>query len=78
MSDSLARLLRGVPAGVPLSVFPGYCQSLAPLAVQITGTVTLTGLEYLGAPGSLTVGRVLLLRMPDAAPVILGNLNTTT
>lgn len=78
MSDSLARLLRGVSAGQALPVFPGYCQSVSPLAVQITGAVVLTGLEYLGAPGSLVVGRVLLLRMPDAAPVILGNLNSTT
>jgi hypothetical protein len=77
MSDSLARLLRGVPSGQALPVFPGYCQSVTPLAVQITGAVTLTGLDYLGVPGSLVIGRVLLLRT-DGAPVILGNLNSTT
>jgi hypothetical protein len=57
-------------------VFPGYCQATAPIAVQITGDVVLTGLRYLGVAGSLVVGPVMLLRMPDSAPLILGNINT--
>lgn len=66
---------RTPPAGAPLAVYPGYCQSLNPTVVQITGTLTLTGLDYVGVAGSLVVGRVLLLDTPGA-PVILGNLNT--
>jgi hypothetical protein len=77
MSNALARVLAASAAGAPLTVYPGYCQSITPgaVAVQITGELVLTGLEYVGAPGSLAVGRVLLLDTPGA-PVILGNLNT--
>lgn len=76
MSDTVARMLAGAQAGAALNVFPGYCQSTDPRTVQITGDVTLVGLEYLGVAGSLVVGRVLLLRVPDGRPIILGNLNT--
>jgi hypothetical protein len=74
--DPLAGLLAGGGGGRPLDVFPGYCQATAPIAVQITGDVVLTGLRYLGVAGSLVVGPVMLLRMPDSAPLILGNINT--
>lgn len=72
----MARLLAADQSGQPLQVFPGYCQSVGPAVVQITGAIVLEGLEYLGAAGSLVPGRVLLLRIPDGRPVILGNLNT--
>jgi hypothetical protein len=75
--DPLALLLGGGDGGRPLEVFPGYCEATAPITVQITGDVVLTGLRYLGAPGSLAVGPVMLLRMPDSAPLILGNINST-
>lgn len=74
MSARLAALLLGGQGGEPLAVFPGYCQSTDPRTVQITGDVVLTGLEYCGPPGTLVVGRVLLYRVPDGAPIILGNL----
>jgi len=76
VSTVLAALLNGTSGGQPLPVFPGYCQAVNPAIVQITGDVTLTDLEYVGVAGSLVVGRVLLLRIPDARPVILGNLNS--
>lgn len=77
MSRLLAEVLAASSAGgQALPVFPGYCQATAPVTVQITGDIVLTGLEYLGVAGSLVVGRVLLLRVPDGRPVILGNLNT--
>jgi hypothetical protein len=77
VSAVLARLLAAQTAGGrPLDVFPGYCQSTVPRLVQITGDTTLADLEYLGPPGSLAVGRVLLLRVPDGRPIILGNLNS--
>lgn len=74
--DPLAALLLGMSSGANLPVFPGYCQDATPGAtvVQITGELTLTGLEYVGVAGSLVVGRVLLLTTPGA-PLILGNLN---
>lgn len=76
MSAVLARLLvAGATAGASLPVQPGYCSSVSPRRVQITGELELEDLEYLGPPGSLVVGRVLLLRVPDGRPVILGNLN---
>jgi hypothetical protein len=76
MSAVVARLLSGSGGGRPLDTFPGYSQSTTPITVQITGDTVLTGLEYLGVAGSLVVGRVLLLRVPDGRPLILGNLNT--
>ncbi len=76
MSAVLARLLAETPGGQALPVFPGYCQSVSPRLVQITGATVLEDLEYLGPAGSLVVGRVLLLRIPDGRPIILGNLNT--
>lgn len=75
MSAVVAGLLNGQQGGQPLPVFPGYCQSIGPTVVQITGETTLTGLEYVGVAGTLVPGRVLLLRVPDGRPVILGNLN---
>lgn len=77
MSARVAGLVLGAGAvgGQPLPVFPGYCQSTDPRLVQITGDVVLTGLEYCGPPGTLAVGRVLLLRVPDGRPIILGNLS---
>lgn len=64
-------------AGAPLLLTPGYCQSITPgaVTVQITGDHVLTGLRYVGPPGSLAVGPVLLLDTPGA-PIILGNLNS--
>lgn len=76
MSRLLAEVIAATAGGQPVSVFPGYCQAVAPTRVQITGDVVLTELEYVGVAGSLVVGRVLLLRVPDGRPVILGNLNT--
>jgi hypothetical protein len=76
MSRVVAAILNGGSGGAPLQVFPGYCQSVGPSVVQITGDTVLTGLEYLGVAGTLVPGRVLLLRIPDGRPVILGNLNT--
>ncbi len=76
MSDAIVRaLVRGQASGQPLPVLVGYCSSTAPRLVQITGAIELEGLEYLGPAGSLVVGRVLLLRIPDGRPIILGNLN---
>jgi len=76
VSAVVAALLNGGQGGQPLPVFSGYCQSTAPVTVQISGDTVLTGLEYLGVAGTLVVGRVLLLRVPDGRPLILGNLNT--
>ncbi len=77
MSDTLARLIGGGSyTGRPPQIFSGYCTvPTVPRQVQLTGSVVLEGLEYCGPPGTLVVGRVLLLRpSPDAKPVILGNL----
>lgn len=75
MSDVIARSLAAMAvAGQGMPVQRGYCNGLAPRTVQITGQGALTGLEYCGPAGTLTVGWVLLLRIPDGRPVILGNL----
>ena len=75
MSDRLARVILGTVAGAPLDLQPGYCTSLDPRLVQITGDIVLEGLEYCGPAGTLAVGRVLLYRVPDGRPIILGNLS---
>lgn len=74
MSTILAAVLNASADSGALSVFPGYCQGTAPRMVQLTGDIVLTGLAYCGPPGTLVVGRVLLLRVPDGRPIILGNL----
>lgn len=77
MSGVLARVLAPPMAGAALTVFPGYLESTSPRIVQLTGDITLEGLEYVGVAGSLVVGRVLLWTPePGSRPIILGNLNT--